>query len=60
MASDGGDAEETLAAFAAAGIDRRVLAAQLQQEGTEAFDRSWTSVLASIGSKHAQLATRGR
>lgn len=60
MASDGGDAEETLAAFAAAGIDRRVLAAQLQQEGTKAFDRSWSSVLASIGSKHAQLATRGR
>ena len=60
MASDGGAAEETLAAFAGAGIDHRALAAQLQLEGTEAFDQSWRSVLASIASKHAQLATRGR
>jgi transaldolase len=59
MASDGGDAEETLAAFAEAGIERRALATQLQQEGADAFDRSWKSLLASIASKHKQLTASG-
>jgi len=39
---DGGDAEEVLAEFARAGIDMQALAEELQREGTEAFERSWT------------------
>ena len=57
MAADGGDVEETMAAFAGAGIDHYALAAQLQAEGAESFDRSWKSLLASIASKHQQLTT---
>ncbi len=58
MAPDGGDAEQVLAAFAAAGIDHQGLAEQLQRDGAEAFDRSWQSLLASIASKGAQLTAR--
>ncbi len=58
MAPDGGDAEQVLAAFAAAGIDHQGLAGQLQSDGAQAFDRSWRNVLASIASKGAQLTTR--
>ena len=39
---DGGDAEEVLAAFAAAGVDVDAYAAELQQEGAEKFVDSWT------------------
>jgi len=55
MAVDGGDAEETLAAFGEAGVDHDALAAQLQREGAESFDQSWKNLLASIASKHARL-----
>jgi transaldolase len=48
---DGGDAEDVLTAFADAGVDRRALAEQLQDEGAEAFDASWTSLLGSIDKK---------
>lgn len=51
MPADGGDAEEVLAEFAKAGIDRPVLAEQLQRDGAEAFDDSWRSLLASIEGK---------
>lgn len=51
MEPDGGDAVETLTDFAAAGVDCQALATQLQVEGAETFDRSWRSLLASIGSK---------
>jgi transaldolase len=51
MPTDGGDAEEVLAEFAEAGIDRQVLADQLQRDGAEAFDESWRSLLASIEGK---------
>jgi transaldolase len=51
MPADGGDAEEVLAEFAKAGIDRPALAEQLQRDGAEAFDESWNSLLASIEGK---------
>ena len=38
---DGGDAEEVLAEFARLGVDDAALAAQLQREGAESFDKSW-------------------
>lgn len=59
MPADGGDADETLAAFAEVGIDQHSLAAQLQQEGAEAFDRSWNSLLAGIAAKHERLTAGG-
>ena len=55
LAADGEDAEEVLAKFSAAGIDVSALAAQLQEEGKEAFDASWKDLLDSISSEHRRL-----
>ncbi len=55
MALDGGDAEERLAEFTAAGIDLDALAAQLQKDGAEAFVKSWRDLLACIEEKSAAL-----
>ncbi|MGH2554890.1 MAG: transaldolase [Actinomycetota bacterium] len=52
---DGGDCEEVLAEFAEAGIDTHALAEELQQEGMEAFDRSWNELMQSIASKAERL-----
>jgi transaldolase len=49
--ADGGDAEEVLAEFEAAGIGVDALAARLQEEGKEAFVKSWNEMLDSIESK---------
>jgi transaldolase len=54
---DGGDAEEVLAEFARLGVDDATLAAQLQREGTESFDKSWQDLMGRIASKSATLAT---
>jgi transaldolase len=54
---DGGDAEEVLAEFARLGVDDATLAAQLQGEGTESFDKSWQDLMDRIASKSATLAT---
>jgi transaldolase len=51
MPTDGGDAEEVLAEFAKAGIDRLALAERLQRDGAGTFDESWRSLLASIDGK---------
>jgi transaldolase len=53
--ADGGDCEEVLAEFAAAGIDVDALAERLQQEGKEAFVKSWNDMLDSIESKRGAL-----
>jgi len=53
--ADGGDCEEVLAEFAAAGIDVDALAERLQQEGKEAFVKSWNDMLESIESKRGAL-----
>ena len=55
MPLDGGDAEEVLAQFARLGIDDAALAAELQREGAEAFDKSWRDLLELIASKSAAL-----
>jgi transaldolase len=54
---DGGDAEEVLAEFARIGVDDAALAAQLQREGTETFDKSWQDLMGRIASKIATLET---
>jgi transaldolase len=56
---DGGDADEVLAAFQSAGIDTDELAARLQREGAEAFNKSWNDLLESIESESRRLAATG-
>jgi transaldolase len=48
LPEDGGDAEEVLAEFTAAGIDVEALAARLQEEGKQSFDTSWRELLSTI------------
>jgi transaldolase len=55
LPTEGGDADETLAQFAAAGVDKATLAAKLQDEGATAFDNSWTDLLAKIDAQRTRL-----
>jgi transaldolase len=56
LRADGGDCEEVLARFVAAGIDLYALAAQLQNEGAKAFVKSWNDLMTVIAAKTAVLA----
>jgi transaldolase len=51
MPADGGDCEDVLARFAAAKIDVKALAVQLQDEGAKSFVNSWNELMDVIGSK---------
>jgi transaldolase len=53
--ADGGDCDRVLAEFGDAGIDVAALAKRLQEEGKEAFAKSWDEMLNSIES---QVGTR--
>ncbi|KXV11453.1 transaldolase [Caballeronia megalochromosomata] len=55
LPADGGDAEDILAEFARAGVDDAALAAQLQREGAESFDKSWNDLIDCIAAKSAML-----
>jgi len=55
LAADGGDSEEVLAWFSAAGIDVDALANQLQDEGARSFVTSWRDLMAVIAAKSAIL-----
>ena len=55
LPADGGDCEEVLTRFHQAGIDLGALAAQLQRDGAEAFDRSWNDLMACLQSKGETL-----
>jgi transaldolase len=57
MPKDGGDAEDVLKSFAAAGIDVDALAAKLQIEGAQSFVKSWRELMQRIAEKGAALAT---
>ncbi|MFT4583369.1 MAG: transaldolase [Gammaproteobacteria bacterium] len=48
LPSDGGDVDARLEAFARIGIDIAELAETLQQEGTMAFAKSWSTLLARL------------
>lgn len=52
---DGGDAESVIAEYRKLGIDDAALALRLQQEGADAFSKSWNGLLAGIKGKSAQL-----
>jgi transaldolase len=45
---DADEAEEALAELVAAGVDVEALAARLQEEGKESFDKSWRELLDTI------------
>jgi len=49
--ADGGDCEQVLAQFGAAGIDVGALAKRLQEEGKDAFAKSWDEMLETIESQ---------
>ena len=56
MPADGGNAEQVLAEFEEAGIDVDALAARLQEEGKESFNKSWEELLKSISSQRGVAA----
>ncbi len=60
MQSDGGDCEDVLAQFAAAGIDVDALAAKLQEDGAKAFVKSWNGLMEVIASKEKALMTAAK
>jgi transaldolase len=51
LPADGGDAEQVLTQFGEAGIDVDALAVRLQEEGAEAFVKSWNDLLSTIESQ---------
>ena len=57
---DGGNGEEVLKQFADAGVDIDALAAQLQDEGTTSFDKSWADLMEVISSKSNALGQSAR
>jgi len=59
MPADGGDCEAVLARFENAGIDVDALAVRLQDEGADAFVKSWNDLLAVTASKSAALEKTG-
>jgi len=55
MPRDGGDSQEVLAAFAAAGIETAALSERLLKEGTEAFAKSWHELMHRVADKAKHL-----
>jgi transaldolase len=55
LSPDGGDSDDVLARFAAAGIDVGALASQLQDEGARSFVGSWRELMDVIATKSAAL-----
>jgi len=56
LAQDGAAADAMLARFAKAGIDIDALAVRLQEEGAQAFVKSWQQLMARIAEKRGTLA----
>ena len=54
--ADGGNAEAVLKEFEQAGIDVAALAARLQAEGKDSFNKSWEELLKSISSQRGAAA----
>ncbi|HEV7489952.1 MAG TPA: transaldolase [Rhodanobacteraceae bacterium] len=57
MAEDGGDCDATLAHISRAGLGITALAARLQNEGAQAFVKSWNELLQRIADKARGLTT---
>jgi transaldolase len=56
LAGDGVEAASTLAQFAQAGVTVDTIARELQDEGAQAFVKSWTELLRRIADKRKALA----
>jgi transaldolase len=56
LPADGGDADETLAKFTAAGVDLKQLAEQLQQEGAQSFVDAWKDLMDRIATQASALS----
>ncbi len=56
LPADGGNSEQVLKEFADAGIDVAALAARLQEEGKQSFNKSWEELLNSISSQRGVAA----
>jgi transaldolase len=54
--ADGGDCDEVLAQFESAGIGIKALAARLQEEGKDAFAKSWDEMLKSIETEREKVS----
>jgi transaldolase len=59
LTADGGDSEEVLGRFAAAGVDVNALASRLQDEGAKSFVSSWSELMNVIATKSAALDKAG-
>jgi transaldolase len=55
LPADGGDCEEMLSRFAEAGVNLDELAAQLQEEGAQAFVKSWNELMSVVDSTGVML-----
>ena len=55
MPEDGGDADATVAKITAAGVDIDALALKLQQDGAQAFVKSWHQLLQRLADKVGSL-----
>jgi transaldolase len=53
--ADGGDCDKVLASFEEAGVGVSALAARLQEEGKEAFNKSWEDLLESIDKEREKV-----
>lgn len=60
MATAGGDTDLTLAQIADAGVHIDELALKLQQDGAEAFVKSWNQLLQRIADKASALADKSK
>jgi transaldolase len=56
MPADGGNCEQVLEEFEAAGVDVDALAVRLQVEGKESFNKSWDELLKTIASQRGVTA----
>ncbi|MCC7330770.1 MAG: transaldolase [Gammaproteobacteria bacterium] len=59
MPADGGDCEQVIAQFNAAGVDEVALAARLQRDGAAAFVKSWQHLLGQLAGKAAAVGRAG-
>jgi transaldolase len=55
LPTDGGDCEDVLARFTAAGIDVDALATQLQEEGAASFVKSWRDLMTRVEAKSSSI-----
>jgi transaldolase len=56
MPADGGEADQLLAQFAAAGVDVTALAAKLQADGAASFVQAWNDLMKHINKQGSSLA----